>query len=55
MKNNRSAHPKVTKMPRPDKHDPFSPATALESLHTEMVQLETFAHLAGEEAINAAE
>jgi len=48
MKNNRSAHPKVTKMPRPDKHDPFSPATALESLHTEMVQLEAFAHLAGE-------
>jgi hypothetical protein len=28
--------------------DPFSPADALESLHSEVVQLEVFAHLAAE-------
>jgi len=48
LKNHRSARLKVTKMPRPDNHELFSPAAALESLHTEMVQLEAFAHLAGE-------
>jgi hypothetical protein len=48
MKNHRSTRSKVPNKPRPDNHEPFSPASALESLHTEMVQLETFAHLAGE-------
>ena len=48
MKTHRSTQPKVPKKPRSDNQEPFSPATALESLHTEMVQLETFAHLAGE-------
>jgi len=48
MKNDRSAQPNVTKIPRLDNHEPFRPAAALESLHTEMVQLEAFAHLAGE-------
>jgi hypothetical protein len=32
----------------PTRREPFDPAAALESLHTEVVQLETFAHLAGE-------
>ena len=48
MKAHRSTQSKVPKKPRPDNREPFSPATALESLHTEMVQLEAFAHLAGE-------
>ena len=40
--------PRPDNEPRPDHHEPFSPAAALESLHTEMVQLDAFAHLAGE-------
>jgi hypothetical protein len=50
MKTHRSTRAKVPKKPRPANREPFSPAAALESLHTEMVQLETFAHLAGEVA-----
>jgi hypothetical protein len=48
MKTHRSTQAKVPKKPPPDNHEPFNPAVALESLHTEMVQLETFAHRAGE-------
>ena len=45
MKDHRSTRPKVPKNPPLDN---FNPAEALESLHTEVVQLEAFAHLAAE-------
>jgi hypothetical protein len=45
MKRHRSTHPKVPKNPPLDN---FNAADALESLHTEVVQLEAFAHLAAE-------
>jgi hypothetical protein len=37
-----------SKTPKNQPLDNFNPADALESLHTEVVQLETFAHLAAE-------
>jgi hypothetical protein len=45
MKTHRSTRSKVSKNPPLDN---FNPAEALESLHTEVVQLEAFAHLAAE-------
>ena len=45
MSEHRSTRPKVSKN-RP--LDNFNPADALESLHTDVVQLEAFAHLAAE-------
>ena len=44
MKAHRHTLDLVSNDPRPD----FNPAHALERLHTELVQLEVFAHLAGE-------
>ena len=40
-------HPQRTVSNKPDP-DNFDPADALEALHTELVQLEAFAHAAGE-------
>jgi hypothetical protein len=37
-----------SKVPKNAQFDNFNPADALESLHTEVVQLEAFAHLAAE-------
>jgi hypothetical protein len=50
MKNHRSARARSpsSKHVSADAHQSFSPADALESLHTEIVQLEAFAHVAGE-------
>lgn len=48
MKAHRSTHSNVSNNPQSDKPDSFRPADALESLHTQLVQLEVFAHLAGE-------
>jgi hypothetical protein len=48
MKNHRSTRSASSKKVSTDAHQTFSPADALESLHTEIVQLEAFAHLAGE-------
>jgi hypothetical protein len=48
MKVHRSTRSNVSNNPQPDKPDSFRPADALESLHTQLVQLEVFAHLAGE-------
>jgi hypothetical protein len=45
MKEHRSTRSKV---PKNAPLDNFNPADALESLHTEVVQLEAFAHLAAE-------
>jgi hypothetical protein len=45
MNMHRSTRPKVSKNRPPDN---FNPADALESLHTEVVQLEAFAHVAAE-------
>lgn len=58
MNKHRSTRSNVPKNAKPDnreadnreptKPEPFNPAAALESLHTEVVQLEVFAHLAGD-------
>lgn len=53
MYEHRSTHPGVSKSSPAHKQvlvhaAPFSPADALESLHTEVVQLEAFAHVAAE-------
>ena len=45
MKTHRSTRSKI---PKNHPLDNFNPADALESLHTEVVQLEAFAHLAAE-------
>jgi len=55
MKTHRSTRSNVPKNTRPrnrepTNREPFSPAAALESLHSEVVELEVFAHLAGDVA-----
>jgi hypothetical protein len=48
MRSHRRTAKTVPNNPPPDNTDPFDSADALESLHTEIVQLEAFAHAAGE-------
>jgi hypothetical protein len=49
MPTHRNPRPSVQATPAPDN---FDPADALESLHTELTQLEAFAHAAGEAIIH---
>jgi len=48
MKKHRSTRFNVPKNTKPRNREPVSPAAALESLHTEVVELEVFAHPAGD-------